>query len=79
MKTLFKNASEIKILSDEQQVRDAVTSTLFLNKMHNDIIEVGIKLFIFQKKYEREWRTHERVNVCIHLKVNRMIIQMSCI
>ena len=54
MKTLFKNASEIKILSDEQQVRDAVTSTLFLNKMHNDIIEVGIKLFIFQKKYERE-------------------------
>ena len=50
MKTLFKNASEIKILSDEQQVRDAVTSTLFLNKMHNDIIELGIKLFYMETK-----------------------------
>lgn len=67
-------------MSDEQQVRDAVTSTLFLNKMHNDIIELGIKLFYMEtKKYEREWRTHERLNMCIHLKVNRMIIQMSCI
>ena len=51
MKTLFKNASEIKIVSDEQQVRDAVTSTLFLKeKMHNEIIEVGIKLFYMETK-----------------------------